>query len=852
MKTHFLPLLCAAALTMPATVFSNANPERKASNRQNAQSAPVDELSRSRMNDGAPADFDTLRVIDIEEVEIISTPKESGKLRRQPTAVSLLGQEDMERLQVRSLKGLSQAVPNLFIPDYGSRLTSAIYIRGIGSRINSPAVALYVDNVPYFDKSAFDFPFYDIERIDVLRGPQGTLYGRNSMGGLVSIHTRSPFSYQGTDLKFGISSKDLRRHVSLTHYHRLSRKFAFSAGGYYDGSSGFYKNAYSGQRQDRMESGGGRLRGILKPADGWKVDLSLNYDYTHEGGYPYFYLGQVSGEETHSEWIGHISNNQKSSYRRGMLNGGLNVEYVAPSFTFNAVTGFQHLEDRMFMDQDFLSDSLYTLMQKQKLTTLSEEFTIRSNGRRIWQWVNGLTLSKQWLRTDAPVNFGPDGVKMLQNTINSHMPDLSSRGISYMGVSLDAPTFSTGGRFQTPVTNAAAFHQSTLRFCDQLSATIGLRLDYEHNSLTYNAPASLPYSFMMQSGRMPLRLADMQANTAYTGHLDDDHWELLPKFALQYEPKKDIAFYASVAKGHRSGGYNVQMFSDLLQTSLQGAMMQGIKDGVNQTLERYAAMGMPPAVINMIQNGMNMMPVPEMADVKRTVRYKAEYSWTYELGTKLSLLDGALRLDADVFLSTVRNQQIARFVSSGMGRMMANAGRSRNWGVEASANLQATPNLLLFANYGYTYAIFTRYDAGNGADYTNKRVPFIPRHTLSAGADWKVIARSDDGANASRNGINARCNGAGKARLAAPELTLGATMSGAGRIYWTESNDASQSLYTTFSAHARVDLGLLSVNLWGANLFNKHYQSFYFQSMNRAYAQKGRPLQVGIDVNVKL
>lgn len=119
---------------------------------------------------------DSTDIKDIEEVVIISTPKETGKLSQLPNAVSIVSQNDMRRHGITSLKGMSDVVANLYIPDYGSRLTSAIYIRGIGSRINTPAVGLYVDNIPYFDKSAFDFNFYDIERIDVLRGPQGTLY----------------------------------------------------------------------------------------------------------------------------------------------------------------------------------------------------------------------------------------------------------------------------------------------------------------------------------------------------------------------------------------------------------------------------------------------------------------------------------------------------------------------------------------------------------------------------------------------------------------------------------------------------------------------------------------------------
>ena len=96
---------------------------------------------------------DTLKVIDVEEIVVIAAPKENRKLREQPTAVTMLSQQDMQANQVNSIKSLTALVPNIFIPDYGSKLTSAIYIRGIGSRINTPSVGLYVDNVPYIDKS---------------------------------------------------------------------------------------------------------------------------------------------------------------------------------------------------------------------------------------------------------------------------------------------------------------------------------------------------------------------------------------------------------------------------------------------------------------------------------------------------------------------------------------------------------------------------------------------------------------------------------------------------------------------------------------------------------------------------
>ena len=228
---------------------------------------------------------DTTKVIDIEEVVVIASPKETGKLRELPTAVSLLSQKDMQANQITTLKNVSSLVPNFFMPDYGSRLTSAIYIRGIGSRINTPAVGLYVDNIPYIDKSAFDFNFYDIERIDILRGPQGTLYGRNTMGGLIKVHTRSPFSYQGTDVKLSYGTKSNYRSASLTHYHRWSDCFAFSAGGYYEGSDGFFRNSLNGKKVDNMEAGGGRIHAIWLPSDNLKLDFTIGYDRRMESGY---------------------------------------------------------------------------------------------------------------------------------------------------------------------------------------------------------------------------------------------------------------------------------------------------------------------------------------------------------------------------------------------------------------------------------------------------------------------------------------------------------------------------------------------------------------------------------------
>ena len=145
-----------------------------------------------------PTPTDTSRVVDVEEVVVIATPKENTRLRKTETSVTLFSKDALQNMGVNGLNDLSGFASNFFMPDYGSAQTSAIYIRGVGSRINTPAVSVYIDDVPAVDKSGYNLHLLGINRIDVLRGPQGTLYGRNAMGGIIRIYTDNPFTRQYT------------------------------------------------------------------------------------------------------------------------------------------------------------------------------------------------------------------------------------------------------------------------------------------------------------------------------------------------------------------------------------------------------------------------------------------------------------------------------------------------------------------------------------------------------------------------------------------------------------------------------------------------------------------------------
>ena len=759
---------------------------------------------------------DTTKVIDIEEVVVIATPKENSRLRQQPVSATSLSQEDMRNNAVTSVKSLSALVPNLFIPDYGSKLTTSVYIRGIGSRINTPAIGLYVDNIPFIDKSAFDFNYADVERIDVMRGPQGTLYGRNTMGGLIRVFTKSPFTYQGTDLRLSAATYN-NYQASLTHYHRISTQFAFSAGAFYSHKGGFFKNDFNGKRIDTDNEFGGRIRAIWLPTENLKLDFTVNYEYTNQGGYPYEYTGRTDGEtEDRAGYIGSISYNNDCGYRRNLVNSGVNLEYQGRNFTLSSATGFQYLYDRMDLDQDFTEQDIYTIMQKQNSKTLSEEIVMKSKPGSRWQWTTGVSGFYQWLDTDAPVTFRPDGVKtMIEDNANSMFPS-GNPAAPTMHLTVNNSTLPVPGRFETPVLNGAVYHQSTLNdlFVDGLSLTVGLRLDYEKIKMHYDSGTDMDFDFLFGMGPMHITSENLHAISSFIGEESADYTQLLPKFALEYAWNPQNNVYASVTKGYRSGGYNIQMFSDLIQGSLRNAMIDALAADPN--FKRFASM------LENFKTG--------SASIREATLYKPEYSWNYEIGTHLTLFGGKLKADLAAFYMDTRDQQISRFADSGLGRITVNAGKSRSIGAEASLRSQITDALSLYGSYGYTYATFTDYTLSDTEDYNGNYVPFVPKHTFTAGGQYVFRLRKGAWLD---------------------NITVNANYRAAGRIYWTEQNNASQPLYGILNGRVSLNKGNGQVGFWINNALNKDYQAFYFETMNRGFAQQGRPLQFGIDLKCR-
>lgn len=736
---------------------------------------------------------DTIRSYTIDEVVITSSTKETNELQKLPGSVSVLSPQMIGGRQIEALKDISAFVPNLYMPDYGAKLTSAIYIRGIGARSSGQSIGLYVDNVPYLDKSSFDFELTDIQRIEVLRGPQGTLYGRNAMGGIVNIYTLSPFNFQGTKLYVSGGNHGQFK-AKASHYNKLSETVGISIGGYYDRNDGYFTNEYTGKKADWQESAGGRFKLDWHITPNFTAAYTFTYDYTDQGAFPY---GKYENGR-----INPVRINDPSEYTRKMLANHLSLEYRTDHFVLTSTTGHQWLKDDMLMDQDYDTLSVFTLNQKQLQRAYSEEIAIRSNTNNNYQWSFGLYGFYNDLHTEGPVTFKKDGIGILQSAFDKIKEENPKMPVSLK--ILDEELYIPGS-FDTPSYGAAIFHQSTINnlFTEGLSLTAGIRLDYEKQEMKYQSTAKMKLGVLMPNSPVAIDMSDRYDATVIDLSTSQDFWQALPKVSLKYECTPSTFAYLSVAKGYKTGGYNVQLSADVMQSQMQYDMMSAF------------------------QSMMPNMEIQEPAPIEDVAAYKPEKSWNYETGVRSELIKDHLDAEFTLFYMDIRDVQITQFVNSGNGRILTNAGKAESYGAELSLRAKIISGLTADFNYGYTHATFRDYNNGL-EDFKGNYIPYTPRHTVSIGAQYNKLFRN--------SWID--------------QFTVSAQYTGAGKIYWTERNDIYQKFYGLLNAKVGVRKGIVNVNVWGRNLLDKEYAAFYFESRDIPFIQLGKPIQVGAEIAV--
>ena len=704
----------------------------------------------------------------LDEVSVTAV-KSLSSFNDEAEALSILKQKELEQLGIVTLRGISDVVPNFYIPDYGSRITSTIYVRGIGARMDQPSVGLNVDNVPYLNKDTYDFDVADISNVEIFRGPQSTLYGRNTIAGVINITTLSPMRFQGWRL-MAEAGNGGRIKATASWYHKFKPNFGLSVSGDYSHLSGFFRNLYNGELTDKENNFGARMKMAWNPSRRVSVVNTASAGWLRQGGYPYEYV------ET-----GEINYNDTCFYRRFTFADGLSVNYRGDKFSLTSITSVQHINDNMTLDQDFLPLDYFTLTQKKNETSLTEEVVLKGIKDR-YKWIAGAFAFYKGLSMDAPVTFFDTGIAEL---IEKHRNDANPQ----FPIKWDSRSFVLNSKFKVPTWGVAVYHESEYRYENWLF-TGALRLDYEKSTLDYHSFCNTGYEVyhVTPEGtvpyfRMPIEIDD-------TGNIKKDFINLLPKVTVLYEFNSLKNIYLNIARGYKSGGFNTQMFSDVLQQRLMGIMGIGSQYSV--------------------------------ADI---VSYKPEQSWNFELGSRLSFLNGKLNLELAAFYIYCHDQQLTMFPDgTTTGRIMTNAGKTRSFGAEISAGWTINRNFELNGSYGYTNAKFLKFNNGI-QDFAGKYLPYVPSNTLFLQALYTLP-------------VNFKKS----------TLIFDVNTRGTGPIYWNEENSRKQKFYALVGASVSYSVKDWEFKVWGRNLTDTRYYTFYFMSMGNEFLQRGRSIEAGLTI----
>lgn len=726
---------------------------------------------------------------DLEGVEVVASLK-SDSSTTTPISSTRLNMQRLENLGVTSIKDISLVAPNFYQPSYGSSITSSIYIRGFGSRIDQPVLGVTIDDIPLMNKNVYDFDFYDIRRVELLRGPQGTLYGRNTSGGVMNITTLSPFDWQGIRAMAEYSTLTSYR-ANVAYYANPTERFAVSAAAHFNHDGGYFRNVYTDQICDRGNNASARLRLQWRLSDGWSIDNSLTAGYTREGGYAYHHYNPTLGATEP------VSYNDPSGYERITLSEGLVVKHEGERVLFSSATSYQYLDDVMTLDQDFTPRSMFTMQQCQREHTITEEIVIRNADRtERWQWISGVFAFAKWLDMSSPVTFKRDGIEQL--ILHNANKNISTIFPGY-GLEIPEQSFVITSDFEIPTYGAALYHQSSLTI-GAWRLTAGIRFDLEYASMDYHSASDISVRFGLLDGTNTN--AYIPVHSTFKGREQQMFFEILPKIAAEYRFTQGSA-YATITRGYKAGGFNTQIFSDILQMQMMNDMMEEL--GVyldNLGTATY--------------------------DSASATRYKPETSWNFEVGTHLRPMVG-LTIDAALFWIECFDQQVT-VLPKGMntGRMMSNAARARSYGAELSIEYGVS-GFAIRGDYGYTNARFREYDDGH-ENYAGNRLPYAPKHTASVVASYSWWFDHPT----------------------IHQLTIAADWRGAGSIYWNEANTISQPFYSLVGAQVSLRMNNVHLTLWGSNLANTRYNVFYFKSVGEEFFSKGTPIHAGIRLNINL
>jgi iron complex outermembrane receptor protein len=479
---------------------------------------------------------DTVRSHKLEDV-IVTANKREESIIKVNTSITSLSSKKIEDTRTWGLSGLSALVPNYNYQELGVSFQQIQAIRGIQVFSENPAVSTYIDDVNNIDILANGFAFTDIERVEVLRGPQGTLYGRNAMGGVVNIITKKPTNKTSAFGELSFGNLGLQRYSTGYKSPIIKDKLFFGMNGLYQTQEGFLKNDITGTSSTDTKLNGKAVGGeqnfygniYLKWLPTSRFNVTLNVKGQKDKSDNSGFMVSQSSDTYAFENPDRINLARIAKHERNILNTSLVAKYLGNNYTLTSISALQTISFG-FQDLDFpgIYHSYYNgkigeLLPPQKVW--SEEFRINSNSEGKLQYTAGV----YW--------FAQKGYEPTTNTAY----ELSNAEATMFGLPSGAFLIN---RNRSNNSGIAGFGELSYLLTPKLKATFGLRYDHEKREAIFNGFGDA----MLLNGVVTDIKPNITANGTYSA--------VSPKLSLSYAVNDLSNIYASFTRGFRAGGIN--------------------------------------------------------------------------------------------------------------------------------------------------------------------------------------------------------------------------------------------------------------------------------------------------------
>ncbi len=437
-----------------------------------------------------------------------------------PQSITVIPASLIDAAGLRTLREASIYVPNTNLVEFSARRLSFPFVRGIGSGQGDPAVSTYLDGVPQLFPGGANFPLLNVSRIEFLRGPQGTLYGRNALGGLVHVITRKPPAVPGIDAYATLGNYRFRELGVVLGGPIVDDALSGSLAGLLQQRDGFTRNDLTGRLVDDRDTFFGQGQLLWTPDDRNEFRLSIIGERTRDGG---FALSDLEGLRDRP-W--RIFQDFEGVTERNAFLPALTWTHAGDDLAFTSITSFQYQDVFETSDFDFSAldgvrrrteETYGAFVQELRVSSAPGAEVALGEGARL-KWLAGLLFFHADSDRSADNEYRPGGVGIIVPAagIDQSTGDFTDQGLGLFG-------------------------QATVTVFETLDIGAGLRFDSEKKS------ASLRRTFV--SGGFPIPVS--------SGRYDERYSEVLPRFDLGWRAGEGIMLYALAARGFKAGGFNL-------------------------------------------------------------------------------------------------------------------------------------------------------------------------------------------------------------------------------------------------------------------------------------------------------